>query len=157
MPVENKKTMNINEFIVQIIDFYKQTNIDIRYESNCNNVLISADSNLMSRVFHNIIRNAIQAYNSAYSDNNLHIDIVCNLIKGENRIVINIKDNGPGISEEIRSKIFIPNFTTKSSGTGLGLAIVKNIIENTNGSIKLVEGRENGAEFEISLPVVGKE
>ena len=59
-----------------------------------------------------------------------------------------------GISEDKKDKVFVPNFTTKSSGTGLGLAISKNIIESVNGDIyfKTVVGK--GTEFFVELPIV---
>jgi len=67
--------------------------------------------------------------------------------------VIRISDNGPGIPEEARSRIFDAFFTTKSErgGTGLGLAIAKKIVENNNGSIDVVS-TERGTTFEIRLP-----
>lgn len=151
-PSENKQKMNIIDFIKQIIDFYKQTSIDITFTTNNHNVHINADSGSLNRVFHNIIRNAIQAYETFINDENLVIGITCNYSEANKEIVIRIKDNGPGIPDDIKDKIFVPNFTTKNSGTGLGLAIVKNIIESTDGNIKLIDSSQQGAEFEITLP-----
>lgn len=155
MPVENKKELNLSTLIKQIYDFYSQSDINIRYNYDKDNIMIYGDSNLMSRVFHNIIRNAIQAYQGTEhaDDGNLEIKIISNCLPNNN-ISIRIIDNGPGVSEENKEKIFAPNFTTKSSGAGLGLAIVKNIIENMNGTISLVDRQEPGAEFEIVLPVI---
>ena len=53
----------------------------------------------------------------------------------DDTILIKVKDNGNGISEAVQSKIFTPNFTTKSSGTGLGLAMSKGIVEQAKGKI----------------------
>ena len=155
MPVENKKELNLSTLIKQIFDFYSQSGVNISYNYDKDNIMIYGDSNLMSRVFHNIIRNAIQAYQGTEhaDDGNLEIKIISNCLPNNN-ISIRIIDNGPGVSEENKEKIFAPNFTTKSSGAGLGLAIVKNIIENMNGTISLVDRQEPGAEFEIVLPVI---
>jgi len=63
-----------------------------------------------------------------------------------------VKDNGAGIPDDLREKIFVPNFTTKTSGMGLGLAMVKNIIETSNGKIWFETELEKGTVFYVSLP-----
>ena len=65
---------------------------------------------------------------------------------------ITVSDNGAGISEENKSKVFEPKFTTKSSGMGLGLAMVKNIVETYQGSISLQSIEEKGTTFTVSIP-----
>jgi len=67
-------------------------------------------------------------------------------------ILLTIKDNGNGIPENLREKIFEPNFTTKSSGTGLGLAFVKNSIENAGGKVWFETRLGHGTTFYFSLP-----
>jgi len=68
------------------------------------------------------------------------------------QIEIRISDNGAGIPEDIRDKLFIPNFTTKSTGMGLGLAISKNIIEVTGGNISFTTQIDKGTTFIVTLP-----
>ena len=68
-------------------------------------------------------------------------------------VVIRVNDNGPGISESIREKVFQPFFSTKEEGTGLGLAIVHGIIEQHNGSLDIISEPGQGACFVIRLPV----
>jgi signal transduction histidine kinase len=67
---------------------------------------------------------------------------------------VSVKDNGSGIPEEMHNKIFVPNFTTKSSGTGLGLAICKGIVEKSNGAIWFETEEGKGTTFFVSLPIV---
>ena len=62
-------------------------------------------------------------------------------------------DNGEGIPEQMRSKIFIPNFTTKSSGTGLGLAMCQTIVEQAKGRIWFETVEEEGTSFYVELPL----
>ena len=63
------------------------------------------------------------------------------------------EDNGPGVSDENRSKLFTPNFTTKSNGTGLGLSICRNIIEKCNGEILYSKSFSlKGACFTVRFP-----
>lgn len=75
------------------------------------------------------------------------------LIKSNNSAVLSIKDNGPGIPEEIQKKIFNPYFTTREEGTGLGLSIVHQIVEEFGGELKLKSLSDNGTEFEIKFPL----
>lgn len=63
-------------------------------------------------------------------------------------------DNGSGINEEVQSKIFTPNFTTKTSGTGLGLAMCKRIVEQTNGEIWFETVIGEGTSFYIEFPLI---
>jgi signal transduction histidine kinase len=75
-------------------------------------------------------------------------------LRMENHIKISIKDNGCGIPENIRDKIFIPNFTTKKHGTGLGLALCKHIIEKYKGRIQVESVPEKGTVVTVFLPAV---
>jgi signal transduction histidine kinase len=68
-------------------------------------------------------------------------------------VIISITDHGSGINESLRSKIFNPNFTTKTSGTGLGLAICKAIVENAGGKIWFATSPGEGTTFYIDLPL----
>ena len=71
----------------------------------------------------------------------------------EDHILIRISDNGEGIPEQMQSKIFIPNFTTKSSGTGLGLAMSKTIVEQAKGQIWFETEEDSGTTFFVELPI----
>lgn len=66
---------------------------------------------------------------------------------------ITIQDNGCGIADDIKSKVFDPFYTTKPSGTGLGLSISQRIVTAHDGEIKLASQPNNGAIFTIILPV----
>ncbi|OYZ45070.1 MAG: hypothetical protein B7Y19_08920, partial [Sphingobacteriales bacterium 24-40-4] len=69
-------------------------------------------------------------------------------------VCVEIRDNGTGMSEELKRKIFTPNFTTKSSGTGLGLAFVKQAIENIGGKITFETALDIGTTFYIVIPLL---
>ena len=103
----------------------------------------------MSRLFTNILLNAMEAG----QDNN---QIVCIQIKQQwvnGKILISVKDESGGIPTSLQTRIFTPNFTTKSSGTGLGLAICKGIVEQANGEIWFETAEGVGTTFFISLPL----
>jgi len=95
----------------------------------------------------NLANNAIQAEAQP-----LKISITISSLDDE-VVTLIFKDNGAGISADIRQNIFSPFFTTKSDGTGLGLAVVHATILAHKGEIKLLENMETGAGFEISLPL----
>ena len=91
----------------------------------------------LSQCFNNLIKNAVEAVEKIPNPS-----IFINLNSKDNNIIIEIIDNGIGISQEMVNKIFEPYFTTKSKGTGLGLSIVKKIIEDHNGKIRIEKNRQ---------------
>ena len=67
--------------------------------------------------------------------------------------MLEVRDDGPGVPEKMRERVFDPYYTTKSEGTGLGLAIVKKIVLEHGGSIACTASPEGGATFRIRLPL----
>ena len=148
MPKTQEEKFNLIPIIETTLDLYKGESVEISFSEKCNGeAAIVADKNQLSRVFSNLIKNAIQAIPEDVFGK---IDVT--VITKDTHFLITIKDNGIGISEHQKDKIFVPNFTTKSTGMGLGLAMVKNSIENANGRIWF-ETKENvGTTFFIELP-----
>ena len=107
-----------------------------------------ADKNNLSRVIGNIIKNAIQAIGTEKG----HIKVNLNRL-GE-RYQIKISDNGCGIKEEYRAKVFSPNFTTKSSGMGVGLSVSQDIIQGMGGTISFESEVGKGTVFTIDIPIL---
>ena len=131
----------------QILLFKQEAEISIQYLKT-DNLYIWADEKQISRVLQNLLSNAIQA---VPENREAKIEILAD--KKENKIIIEIKDNGNGISDEIKEKMFEPNFTTKNTGMGLGLAIVKQIMSNNNGNISFISKENEGTTFKIEFPV----
>jgi two-component system nitrogen regulation sensor histidine kinase NtrY len=111
---------------------------------------VLADREELRRAFINLIRNGIQAM-----DGRGRIDIRTGQEEGGIRITI--RDEGRGIPEEMRGKLFQPNFSTKTDGMGLGLAIVKKTIDDLGGTVSLLPAEGKGTEASIFLPLAGKE
>ena len=112
-------------------------------------IRILADREQMRRVLINLLKNAEQSIPEGRQG-----VIRITVRKKEGKVEIRIRDNGQGIPENLREKIFQPNFTTKSSGMGLGLAICKRIIESMGGAIGFVSEVGGGTEFFIILDIV---
>jgi signal transduction histidine kinase len=109
---------------------------------------IYADRNHLIRVFNNLVKNAIQAI-----PNDQQGEISVSLTEELNNAIVRVKDNGIGIPDNLRDKVFQPNFTTRSSGSGLGLAISKNIVQSVNGKIYFETKQNEGTTFIVELPL----
>jgi len=148
MPDTRIERINIFEILTQAVTIFKQMdNVNILYQVPEEPFFINADRDQLLRCFNNLLKNAIEA---APDDRQGIIEI--NYLITSKNILLTIKDNGNGIPEGLREKIFEPNFTTKSSGTGLGLAFVKNSIENAGGKVWFETIVDGGTTFYLSLP-----
>jgi two-component system, NtrC family, nitrogen regulation sensor histidine kinase NtrY len=149
MPVPKNEVFNIQLLIENSITIFNNTNdLIITLEFNkAEKLFVFADKQQIIRVMNNILHNAVQAIG-----NRKHGKIQIAVETINSRIRIAIKDNGDGISDEMKDKIFIPNFSTKSEGMGLGLAIVRGIIENCGGKIWFESVQNVGTTFFIELP-----
>ncbi|MGV3485776.1 MAG: PAS domain S-box protein [Planctomycetaceae bacterium] len=106
---------------------------------------IQVDVMRMEQMFRNLFENALAACQDP-----VRINLTCRCDEPD-AIVLDIQDNGKGLSAEQREKVFTPFFTTKPTGTGLGLSIVQQIIQAHRGEIRLGEGAGPGASFFIRL------
>lgn len=148
MPDTRMERLDIIELLNQAVTIFKQMdNITINFNAPEEPFLIVADRDQLLRCFNNLLKNAIEAM----PPNRPGIIDIDYSIEGRS-ILINVRDNGNGIPETLRSKIFEPNFTTKSSGTGLGLAFVKNSIENAGGKVWFETVINEGTVFHLNLP-----
>jgi signal transduction histidine kinase len=97
----------------------------------------------------NLIKNSIQAIEQNQTKNP-RVDI--NVFSEKEKVVITVKDNGQGVMDENKDKVFEPKFTTKSSGMGLGLAMVKKIVNNYGGDITFISEEGKGTTFKVIFP-----
>ncbi len=143
------ETFDLNEVVKLVTQLYSiddRIHIDLHLVQSP--VMIHADRTHINRLFTNLILNAMQ---SIPVERNVQISID-EAITG-NIVLIKVKDNGSGIDEAQQSKIFTPNFTTKTSGTGLGLAMSKGIVEKAKGKIWFETEAGVGTTFFVELPV----
>jgi len=136
--------VEITKTTVNIFDKEK-----IVFSSDKAHVFHLLDKTQWIRVITNLVQNALQ---SVPKTRNPQIGIQLNTEPG--KTILSVMDNGNGIPDQIKDKIFEPKFTTKTSGMGLGLGIVKSIIESHGGEIQYVSKKNKGTTFTITLPQI---
>lgn len=141
------KIIELNELITSVADLYSNDEeIDLQVKIPEKPVCVVGVADELRRVFINLVKNGIEAMNNSGT-------LVLKMKRTGNKAIVTITDSGEGIRPENREKIFVPNFSTKSSGTGLGLAISKQIIEAHNGTIGYSSETGKGTSFTVTLPV----
>ncbi|MBQ9339324.1 MAG: HAMP domain-containing histidine kinase [Paludibacteraceae bacterium] len=147
MPEVHADKTDVAAALYSVITLFRsnQQRVPLRYVGADHGVFAVADGEQLPQVFTNLLKNALQALEEQEDG-----DIIVIMKDMANEVEITVSDNGPGIAEEVREKVFVPNFTTKSTGTGLGLAISKNIVEGAGGTIRF-ETSDKGTSFFVTL------
>ena len=148
LPEAQLEDVSVNDSVNKVCALFNQNSAYTLEVNLCSeNPIIRADKNQMVRVLNNLIMNAVQAIEEIESAK-IKVLTQCD----ENHVIIKITDNGVGIDKQQVSRIFEPNFTTKTGGTGLGLAMVKSIINNIEGNISVSSEKGKGTTFVLNLP-----
>lgn len=143
------EVFGLNRSLEQLIAFYSANQeLQITSELSDKKTSIKGDKTHIHRLFTNLFENAIQSVSSG----RIAMVNVKTSVQ-DNEVVVSVKDNGSGIPKQMQDKIFMPNFTTKTSGTGLGLAMCKGIVERMNGEIWFETQEGEGTTFFIKLPL----
>ena len=148
MPNFKLERMDLLPVINDAVNLFVEEKINIEIKTPLPEAIVEADDSQIRRLFINFIRNSIQAKADK---------IEISLEPDDNYYALIISDNGMGIPDEIKDKIFESNFTTKSKGMGLGLKLAKRFIEGINGSIAIINKPNSGAAFRIVIPMYKKE
>jgi signal transduction histidine kinase len=146
MPAQKNEILNVVEITKLALDIFSEEYI--HFISDKEHINAKFDRTQLIRVITNLVKNGTQAIPEEQKDKK----IVVNVSEVDDQVLITISDNGVGISEENKEKIFEPKFTTKSSGMGLGLAMVKNIVETYKGNITFTTQKNKGTTFKVSFP-----
>lgn len=125
----------------------KKLAINFRSRIEPQTLEVTADPELIEQVLINLLLNALQ---SLEKKANPELELTAKL-DGRGRIIVQVKDNGPGISEENLEKIFIPFFSTKEGGSGIGLSLSRQIMRLHNGSISVVSRPESETVFTLKF------
>ena len=148
------KKLNLKNFLYEIIESSKKSFKKIIIELECNpKIMVSLSENNLSRIFSNILNNACKFGKK--------ILVTAKIEK--KKLIIDVEDDGPGIPDNIKNKIFRPFFKMDTSrnlnyvGSGLGLSIAKEIISKINGRILVKKSRYKGSCFRIIIPIPYKQ
>ncbi|MGH7274649.1 MAG: sensor histidine kinase, partial [Nitrospiria bacterium] len=150
MPAPQPQPIDLHQVLQEVMLLYEGAHKDLEilrdFDSRVPTLVLDRDQ--IKRVFVNLFENAVEAMSkkgriwvtSLYEDH-------------EQRVKVEVADEGMGIQPEDVDKLFLPYFSKKKSGTGLGLAIVNRIISDHNGHIRVIQNEPRGTRFVIDLPI----
>jgi nitrogen fixation/metabolism regulation signal transduction histidine kinase len=147
LPKPTMRESDLVEVTQMAINIFQQDYIV--FSSNEAHIFHKMDQTQWIRVITNLIQNALHSVSKKKTP-----QIGVQIVTERTQTTISVSDNGSGIPEKLKSKIFEPKFTTKSAGMGLGLGIVKNIIKSHKGKISFISTQKKGTTFSIVLPKV---
>ncbi len=131
---------------------FQSSNIAFSTHLDPEALLITADREMIEQVLINLIKNAMQALELQVAEGKSYKSIsLIGRQDGDNRPVITVKDNGPGIDSEALDRIFIPFFTTKKNGSGIGLSLSRQIMRLHKGTISARSKDGEGTEFDLKF------
>jgi signal transduction histidine kinase len=133
--------------LTQVTALAKECAVDV--QAQLDPATVHGDANRLVQVVANLCRNAIEALAASASPRRLNVS--CTTVNGSAHV--EVRDNGPGVSEADRTRIFEPFATTKSAGTGLGLPIARRIVEAHAGTLTIESTPGTETVFRVELPV----
>ena len=150
-PMLPLEPINIVESVCYTVDLFRnnEENVNIDFSSTLNKAMVMVDKEMVGHVFNNLLKNAIQAIPEGRKGM-----IIVKIYHNVTDVIISITDNGVGIPEKNRDKLFNVNFTTKTKGMGLGLLVVKNVVDQAKGKIEFRSENGDGTTFLVSFPLI---
>jgi len=146
MPAQKKEVLNVAHIVKLALDIFNEHYITFYPEDE--EIIAKFDRTQLIRVVTNLVKNGIQAI----PEDSINPKIEVRVFSKGDMVNITVEDNGAGISDINKPKVFEPKFTTKTSGMGLGLAMVKNIVETYDGSITFTSQEGIGTTFTVTFP-----
>jgi len=148
-PSANLKPEHVPPVVAETVALYEEGHPDILFNINIGEEIpaVNLDRQQIKQAMMNLIDNALVAIKGA---GEISVSVSHDSIS--NRVRIEVADNGGGISDTDKTRLFEPNFSTKKSGMGLGLTIVNTIVADHNGIISVQDNVPHGARFVIELP-----
>jgi two-component system nitrogen regulation sensor histidine kinase NtrY len=144
----------LDSLLRTLVDLFRNSHSQIAWQLDLPDDLpdLPMDKDALHSAFMNIFINAAEALQYAATPKpEVRVDVSRH--SGLNLVRINIADNGPGLTEEERSRLFEPYFSRKKGGTGLGMTIVRSIITDHRGYVRALHREEGGATISVELPL----
>ena len=150
MPKLHKEQKNLCRLVEEVVFLYREAHKHLAITSSTDPTIpeFLFDAVQIKRVLINLLDNAVSVLNDGGT-----IDVTLGYRKDQHLVRLEVTDNGPGIAEEVKLRIFEPYFSTRKSGTGLGLAIAHTIVTEHNGIIRAYDNAPTGAVFTVELPL----
>ena len=142
MPEANKVLLNATEVVQWAVQLFSDQHLTLQAEAE--NISLKIDRNHLVQIVNNLVKNALEAIEGVTNG-----QVEVRLFNDQKAIVLEVKDNGKGMSDEVLSRMFEPRFTTKNSGMGLGLAVVKTLVEENGGTIDCQSTLNEGTLFTL--------
>ena len=151
-PAAQPRATSLNEIAASAFLLFQGRLDGIRVETHFSATLppVLADPEALKRALANLIDNAAEAMNGSFH-RVLRVETALSERSGMAELLV--ADSGPGLSPEVRERLFLPYFSTKQRGTGLGLAITAKIVQDHHGTIRAEQRRASGACFVMELPL----
>jgi two-component system, NtrC family, nitrogen regulation sensor histidine kinase NtrY len=161
LPDANLKDGAINKILGEVFEFYSvgYSEIDWVISLDKHIPVIAFDQEQLRRVFVNLIANSVESFGDQKDDGavdkeyNHRIEVESRLLSDVNSIRLEVRDNGPGIPNNLKRKVQEPYVSTKSEGTGLGLAIVGQIVADHGGYLRIIDNEPKGTVIAFELPI----
>ncbi|MDU6543152.1 ATP-binding protein [Clostridium sp.] len=144
----------VEDIVISLSGYLKENKRNIIFDTMEEEVILACDPMKIERIMLNLLSNALK-----YTNENGNIDVIIDIDKGSNEVIINVKNDGDRISEDDKERIFerftqSQNlFTRKAEGTGIGLFLVKLLVEQHGGRIYVDTSEEIGTKFVFTLPI----
>ncbi|MBI3456738.1 MAG: HAMP domain-containing protein [Candidatus Rokubacteria bacterium] len=149
MPSLAPEPTDLHRLLDGVVALYGETHpaVTLRTEFAPDVPVLEADPDQLKRAVLNLIDNAVEAGAT-------EVEIATRWDHGAGRVQVVVSDNGPGVPHDLRDKLFLPYFSTKTTGMGLGLPIVHQIVADHGGDIRVDDNPPKGSRFIIDLPAI---
>ncbi|MGH9888976.1 MAG: sensor histidine kinase, partial [bacterium] len=149
MPRPQFAPTDVNRAVEQALALYQARAEGVHVETELSASLpeISADKDLLARALGNLVANAVEAMPEGGT-------LSVRTVEAPGGVRVEIADTGPGLTDDQRTRLFTPHYTTKKGGTGLGLAIVQGIVSDHGGRVEVQSDPGRGTTFTLFLPLV---
>jgi two-component system nitrogen regulation sensor histidine kinase NtrY len=153
MPASNPTPNDLNEVVAEALVLFQEGHRNISFRFTPDRLLprFNLDHEQIKRVVINLLDNAVAAVEPSGA-----VELTTSFNSALQLATLTVSDNGCGIAEEDKPRLFEPYFSTKKSGTGLGLAIVSTIVTDHNGYIRIRDNEPRGTRFIVELPLAGE-